>query len=206
MLSGMDARRARHRLPLAGAAVAGAAVAHALLYLVKVPDTRARDAVLAATGHAYWSVAVAAAIVLGLGAACSIAARRFRHGLDRAGGRAAPDRVDRLALRLALYQSAIFVVQEGVERLAAGDAPVDLVATASLLLTGIAVQVLVALAVAAALAGLGRAAEAVGRALRPAPPPESGAAPLRWPSRRARRSRLLGGPAAIRAPPRLQRG
>jgi hypothetical protein len=202
----MDARRVRHRLPLAGAAVAGAAVAHTLLYLVKVPDTRARDAVLAATGHAYWSVAVAAAIVLGLAAAGSIAARHFRHSLQRAGGRATPDRVDRLALRLALYQSAIFVVQEGVERLAAGGATSDLVATSNLLLTGIAVQVLVALAVAAVLTGLGRAAEAVGRALRGATPPVSGAAPARWPARRVRRSRVLGGPAAIRAPPQLQRG
>ncbi len=203
MLGRMDAR-VRHRLPLAGAAVAGAAVAHTLLYLVKVPDTRARDAVLAATGHAYWSVAVAAAIVLGLAAACSIAARQFRHGLHRAG--AARDRVDRLALRLALYQSAIFVVQEGVERLAAGGAGGDLVATSNLLLTGIAVQVLVALAVAAVLAGLGRAAEAVGRALRAAAPPASGLANARWPARRVRRSRLLGGPAAIRAPPQPQRG
>ena len=59
MLSGMDARL-RHHLPLAGAAVAGAAVAHTLIYLMTVPDTRARGEVLAATGHGYWSVAVAA--------------------------------------------------------------------------------------------------------------------------------------------------
>jgi len=193
----------RHRLPVAGAAVAGAAFAHALLYLVKVPDTQARDAVLAATGHAYWSVAVAAAIVLGLVAAGSTAIRHFRHG--RAQVPVVPDRVDRLALRLAMYQSAIFVVQEGVERLASGGSSGDLAAS-GLLLTGIAVQVLVALGLAAVLTGLGRAAEAVGRALRAARTASPGKAPARRPARPVRVSRLPGGPAAIRAPPRLRHG
>jgi hypothetical protein len=204
MLSGMDARL-RHRLPLAGAAVAGAAVAHTLIYLVKVPDTRARAAVLAATGHGYWSVAVAAAIVFGLVAVAATIARHFRHGAGAAVPPALPDRVDQLGLRLALLQSAIFVVQEGIERLAAG-APVGTLAAApSLLLTGIAVQVLVALGVAAVLAGLGRAAEAVGRALRAAGPPAVTVL-ARPPARPVRRSRRPGGPVAIRAPPAPQRG
>jgi hypothetical protein len=205
MLSGMDARL-RHRLPLAGAAVAGAAVAHTLIYLVKVPDTRARAAVLAATGHGYWSVAVAAAIVFGLVAVAATIARHFRHGTGAAAPPALPDRVDQLGLRLALLQSAIFVVQEGVERLAAG-ASVGALATApNLLFTGIAVQVLVALGVAAVLAGLGRAAEAVGRALRAAGPPATSTVLAPRPARPVRRSRLPGGPAAIRAPPAPQRG
>jgi hypothetical protein len=203
MLSGMDARL-RYHLPLAGAAVAGAAVAHTLIYLMTVPDTRARAAVLAATGHGYWSVAVAAAIVLGLVAAGATVARHFRHGAGTAAP-AVPDRIDRLGLRLALLQSAIFVVQEGVERLAAG-APVGALAvTPNLLLTGIAVQVLVALGVAAVLAGLGRAAEAVGRALRAAGPTSS-AVLVRRPAGPVRGSRLLGGPAAIRGPPAPRRG
>ncbi|HEY2959752.1 MAG TPA: hypothetical protein VGM21_16330 [Actinomycetota bacterium] len=200
----MDARGVRHRLPLAGAAVAGAAVSHTLIYLVEVPDAGARDAVLAATGHAYWSVAVAAAVVLGLVAVGSVAARRFLHGLRLAGP--SPEPVDRLALRLALYQSAIFVVQEGVERLAAGGSSGGLAAGTDLLLTGIAVQVLVALGIAVLLAGLGRAAEAVGRALRVPPESQPARASAAWPARRVRRSRLPGGPAAIRAPPLPQRG
>ena len=205
MLSEMDARL-RHRLPLAGAAVAGAAVAHTLIYLVKVPDTRARAAVLAATGHGYWSVAVAAAIVFGLVAVAATIARHFRHGTGAAAPPALPDRVDQLGLRLALLQSAIFVVQEGVERLAAGAALGTLAAAPNLLLTGIAVQVLVALGVAAVLAGLGRAAEAVGRALRAARPATTCTTLTRPPARPVRRSRLPGGPVAIRAPPALQRG
>jgi hypothetical protein len=206
MLVRMDARGVRHRLPLAGAAVAGAAVSHTLIYLVEVPDAGARDAVLAATGHAYWSVAVAAAVVLGLVAVGSVAARRFLHGLRRAGAPPSPEPVDRLALRLALYQSAIFVVQEGVERLAAGGSSGGLAAGTDLLLTGIAVQVLVALGIAVLLAGLGRAAEAVGRALRVPPESQPARASAAWPARRVRRSRLPGGPAAIRAPPLPQRG
>ena len=201
----MDAR-VRHRLPMAGAAVAGAAVAHTLIYLVKVPDTSARAAVLAATGHGYWSVAVAAAIVLGLMAVGAVVARQFRRGAGATAPPHVPDRVDRLALRLALLQSAIFMVQEGVERLAAGAALGDLAAAPSLLLTGIAVQVLVALGVAAVLAGLGRAAEAVGRALRAAGPPGTSTVLARPPARPVRRSRLPGGPAAIRAPPVFLRG
>jgi hypothetical protein len=98
------------------------------------------------------------------------------------------------------------VVQETIERLAAGDPVGNLVATPSLLLSGIAVQVLVALGVAAVLAGLGRAAEAVGRARRAAGPPTTSTPPARPPARRVRRSRLLGGPTAIRAPPAPQRG
>ena len=130
MLTGMDARL-RHRLPLAGAAVAGAAVAHTLIYLVKVPDTRARAAVLAATGHGYWSVAVAAAIVLGLVAVGATVARHFRRGAGAAAPPAVPDRIDQLGFRLALLQSAIFVVQEAIERLAAGDPIGNLAATAT---------------------------------------------------------------------------
>jgi hypothetical protein len=118
----------------------------------------------------------------------------------------APDRVDRLALRLALYQSAIFVVQEGVERLAAGGSSGELAGASSLLLTGIAVQLLVALGVAAVLTGLGRAAEAVGRALRAARIVSPGGMPARWPARPVRDSRLLGRPAAIRAPPLPRHG
>jgi hypothetical protein len=98
------------------------------------------------------------------------------------------------------------VVQEGVERLAAGGSSGDLAASANLLATGVAVQVLVALGVAAVLAGLGRAAEAVGRALRVARAGRPARARAVRPARRVRRSCPPGGPAAIRAPPLPQRG
>src|SRR6266542_3816558 len=62
----MGWRRAIRRLPLAGAAVAGAAVGHFIAYLIVALQGRACATLLAGTGHGYWSIAVAAEIVLGL--------------------------------------------------------------------------------------------------------------------------------------------
>src|SRR5918994_1933820 len=67
----------------------------------------------------------------------------------------------RLVARLALLQVTIYLVQELIERAAAG-VPVD----GRLLFTGIAVQLLVAGVLALGLAWAGRVAEVAGRALR----------------------------------------
>ena len=76
------------RLPLAGAAVAGAVVGHGLAYALAVPEPGRRLAVLAGSGHAYWSAAIAAAIVLGLvslGATLALDTEiRFRSVAERA--------------------------------------------------------------------------------------------------------------------------
>jgi hypothetical protein len=76
-------RRLASRLPLTGVAVAGAVVGHMLAYLLAVPEPSARVALLGATGHAYWTAAIAAAVVLGLASLASTVWRRFRAGLDR---------------------------------------------------------------------------------------------------------------------------
>ena len=151
-------------LPLAGAAVAGAVVGHGLAYALAVPEPGRRLAVLAGSGHAYWSAAIAAAIVLGLVSLGATLARHFRAGL-RTGDRPAGEPLGRLAVRLALLQVTIYLVQELIERAAAGvplGGPVD----GRLLFTGIAVQLLVAAALALGLAWAGRVAEVAGRALR----------------------------------------
>jgi hypothetical protein len=152
------------RLPLAGAAVAGAVVGHGVAYALAVPEPGMRLAVLAGSGHAYWSAAIAAAIVLGLASLGATLARHFRAGLG-SGGRPAGEPLGRLAGRLALLQVTTYLVQESIERAAAGVplvGPVD----GRLLLTGIAVQLLVAGALALGLAWAGRVAEVAGRALR----------------------------------------
>jgi hypothetical protein len=152
------------RLPLAGAAVAGAVVGHGLAYALAVPEPGMRLAVLAGSGHAYWSAAIAAAIVVGLASLGATLARHFRAGL-RSAGRPVPEPLGRLAGRLALLQATIYLVQESIERAAAGVplvGPVD----GRLLLSGIAVQLLVAGALALGLAWAGRVAEVAGRALR----------------------------------------
>jgi hypothetical protein len=152
------------RLPLAGAAVAGAVIGHGLAYALAVPEPGRRLAVLAGSGHAYWSAAIAAAIVLGLGSLGTTLARSFNAGL-RPGARPAGEPVGRLAGRLALLQVTIYLVQELIERAAAG-VPLGGPVNGRLLLTGIAVQLLVAGALALGLAWAGRVAEVAGRALR----------------------------------------
>jgi hypothetical protein len=167
MLLGMKQRRAGYRLPLAAAAIAAAVGGHALTYLLTVPAAQARALLLAESGHGYWPTAVAAALVLGLVSLASTAARHFLRGFRqpaRAPAPGRPERLERLALRLALLQISIYAVQEVVERLAAG-APVGGVLHDGVLPIGILVQILVACAVALALAVLGHAAEAAGRAL-----------------------------------------
>jgi hypothetical protein len=160
----MDVRGWARRLPLAGAAVAGAVVGHGLAYALAVPQPGRRLALLAGSGHQYWSAAIAAAVVLGLGSLGATLARSFRAGLA-AGGRPAAEPPGRLAGRLALLQVTIYLVQELIERVAAG-APLAGPVDGRLLLGGIAVQLVVAAALAVALAWAGRVAEVAGRALR----------------------------------------
>ncbi len=188
------------RLPLAGAAVAGAAVGHSVAYLIVAPEGRTRAALLAGTGHGYWSTAVAAEIVLGLLAVISTVVRHFGRGLRREERPARDTPWPRLATRIVLLQVTIFAVEEVIERAASGHALTDLVSD-RLMSIGVLVQVAVAVVVATLLVWLGRAAEAVGRALGRGPLPR----PVRVPASRPRpagrpvsRSRGVHG---IRAPP-----
>jgi hypothetical protein len=160
----MDPRSVARRLPLAGAAVAGAVVGHGLAYALAVPEPGRRLAVLTGSGHAYWSAAIAAAIVLGLASLGATLAGNFRAGL-RPGGRTTAEPLGRLAGRLALLQVTIYLLQELIERAAAG-VPLGGPVNGRLLLAGIAVQLLVAVVLALGLAWAGRVAEVAGRALR----------------------------------------
>lgn len=209
MLLGMTPRRAGYRLPLAAAAIAAAVAGHALTYLLTVPAAQARALLLAESGHGYWPTAVAAAVVLGLLSLVSTTARHFLRGFRRPsrapvrGGPAGrPERLERLALRLALLQISIYAVQEVVERLAAG-APVAGVLHDGVLPIGILVQILVACAVALALALLSHAAEAAGRALARLIARPTGAATIYRPLPGLRASWRHTGSLGSRAPPSL---
>src|SRR6266571_883899 len=155
MLSQMRLQGTGRRLPLAPAAVAGAVLGHALIYLAAVPDAQARAALLAQSGHGYWPVAIAVATVLGAVAAAGTVSRHLLAGLRRAPRPAATDGLGATARRLALLQTGIFVVQEAAERVAAGAPLPGLLQHHELLLSGVAVQVLVALGMAAVLGLLG---------------------------------------------------
>jgi hypothetical protein len=194
-------RRLAHRLPLTGVAVAGAVAGHMVAYVLAVPSPTVRVALLGATGHAYWTAAIAAAVVLGLASLAATLARRFRAGL----GRTRPETglsVGRLAAHLAGFQIAIYLVQETLERLEAG-IPARALLDGRLLVTGVIVQTAIALVLAVLLTLAGRAAEAVGRALRRPARRQVRTGPLglaaeavAWPSR------LLAAGLGSRAPPR----
>jgi hypothetical protein len=196
----MDVRGWARRLPLAGAAVAGAVVGHGVAYALAVPQPARRLALLAGTGHQYWSAAIAAAIVLGLGSLVATLARSFRAGLT-SGGRLAAEPPGRLAGRLALLQVTIYLVQELIERAAAG-VPLGGPVNGRLLLGGVAVQLAVAAALALALAWAGRVAQVAGRALRHPRPQRPGSSARRpRPTGWVRPSILLATGLGGRAPP-----
>jgi hypothetical protein len=199
----MQWRRAVRRLPLAGAAVTGAAVGHSIAYLIVAPEGRERATLLAGTGHGYWSTAVAAEIVLGLLLAVTTSVRHFSHGLRRQPRPASEEPWAWLAARLCLLQSSIFAVQEVIERAVTGH-PVGEVVRDRLLFVGFLIQVVAALAVATLLVWLGRAAEAVGRAFGRGRSPRHVRVPLVQPASAIRPLSRPRGVRAIRAPPRPQ--
>jgi hypothetical protein len=192
-------RRVAHPLPLTGVAVAGAVVGHMVAYVLAVPEPTVRVALLGATGHAYWTAAIAAAVVLGLTSLATTLRRRFRAGLLASRPQPA-ERLGRLVGQLAGFQLAIYLVQETLERLEAGIPPHALW-DGRLLVTGVVVQAAIALVLAVLLTLVGRAAEAVGRALRPLPRGLEPTGPqvvdliVAWPSR------LLAAGLGSRAPP-----
>jgi hypothetical protein len=193
-------RGVAHRLPLTGVAVAGAVVGHMVAYVLAVPSPTVRVALLGATGHAYWTAAIAAAVVLGLASLAATLRRRFRAGLLASRPQPA-DRLGRVAGQLAGFQVAIYLVQETLERLEVG-IPAHALLDGRLLVTGVVVQSAIAVVLAVLLTVVGRVAEAVGRALRPRPRRvEPAGRPVvdlvvAWPSR------LLAAGLGSRAPPR----
>jgi hypothetical protein len=105
-------------LPLAGAAVAGAVVGHGLAYALAVPNRpppgrarRQRPRLLVGGDRRRHRARP--------GVARATLARSFHAGLRPGAGRP-PSRSGRLAGRLALLQVTIYLVQELIERAAAG--------------------------------------------------------------------------------------
>ena len=145
---------ARARIWVGAVACAGVAFSHEIAYLIAAPDAPRRAELMDATGHRYFSLVVAAALialVVGLGdfVAESIAARgkvlRSRKLFSFAAG------------RLTALQAAGFVVLEALERLLGGEhhfASTLLAEPATLL--GIALQLFSALIAALILVALRR--------------------------------------------------
>jgi hypothetical protein len=97
--------------------VAGVVIAHAVDYVVVIPNTAARDGHLQATGHAYWPVALSAAAgaaALALIAVAAMGARRSR---------LAAGRLDLNLGWLLALQAGAFVAMEAGERAMVGLPP-----------------------------------------------------------------------------------
>jgi hypothetical protein len=197
----VERRAARGRAPLiAFAAVTGAVAGHALAYAAAYPNAGVRDVLLGQTGHRYGSTAIAAAVVFGAIAVFGTAGRHFVRGVRGEQPAGWWEGFRRSALKLVALQISLFVVQEIVERLLAG-APVSGLGHGPFLSLGLAVQVLVAAGLALLLSFLGRAAEAIGRALAPIPQARRATARRGIAAGRALASSFLAGPRLTRAPP-----
>jgi hypothetical protein len=193
-------RRHLRAVVLFATAAAGLVGGHLLGYAFAEPDARARDALLARTGHSYLSkaliVAAAAAIVAGIGASV-LGALRSRRRVDGS------LRFRSVALPLMALQVSWFVLLEAGERLLAGAPMTDLVGPVVLL--GLPLQALVAALGALLLLAVARTAAAVARALSRGPasaePTTSDplpAPPVRLPARVPTSPRVTRGPPLVR--------
>ena len=145
---------ARARLWVGAVACAGVAFSHGIAYRLVAPDAPRRAELMTSTGHRYFALVVAAALValvVGLGdfVAESIACR---------GKALRPRKLFSFAVgRLTALQAAGFVVLEALERLSGGEhhfASALLAEPATLL--GVALQLLSALIAALILVALRR--------------------------------------------------
>ena len=154
-----------NRSGVLGVAAGGVLLGHWITYRLTSPHAHAREVLLAHTGHAYLGFVNDLGIALTLAA---VAAVVLGHLTDRD---QPPAGVGRWFLRLACFQVTAFLAMEVVERVSSGAPLADLMHH-GLLLTGIAVQVAVALAGALAVRWLLRAAGRLQEILaQPAPIP-----------------------------------
>ncbi|HVL28065.1 MAG TPA: hypothetical protein VM390_07945, partial [Acidimicrobiales bacterium] len=143
------------------AAAAGVVVAHAGGYVAAFPAGARRDPHLEATGHGYWPVAVAVAVVAA-GVALVLAATA---GAARGASARPPNPHRRVARRLAGWQVGAFVLLEVGERAVAGVPATELLASRAFWL-GLALQLPVAVLAARLLLGAERAGARAASALR----------------------------------------
>ena len=130
--------------PIFGTAAAGLVLGHALAYLIAIPDPHQRVFALQRTGHAYLPALDQAVLMLVVAGMAAVVVRAFAHTGDR------PERFGRLARVLVVAQTCAFAAQEVLERLVSG-APLGGLAHDHILVTGIAVQIVVAIVVAGIL-------------------------------------------------------
>jgi len=130
--------------PIFGTAAAGLVLGHALAYLIAIPDPHQRAFALQRTGHAYIPALDQAVLMLLVAGMAAVVVRAFARGGDRTEG------FGQLATILVVAQTCAFAAQEVLERLVS-HAPLGGLAHDHILVTGIVVQVVVAIVAAAIL-------------------------------------------------------
>ena len=130
--------------PIFGTAAAGLVLGHALAYLIAIPDPHQRVFALQRTGHAYLPALDQAVLMLVVAGMAAVVVRAFAHTGDRT------ERFGRLARVLVVAQTCAFAAQEVLERLVSR-APLGGLAHDHILVTGIAVQIVVAIVAAGIL-------------------------------------------------------
>ena len=130
--------------PIFGTAAAGLVLGHALAYLIAIPDPHQRAFALQRTGHAYIPALDQAVLMLLVAGMAAVVVRAFARAGDRTEG------FGQLATILVVAQTCAFAAQEVLERLVS-HAPLGGLAHDHILVTGIVVQVVVAIVAAAIL-------------------------------------------------------
>jgi hypothetical protein len=130
--------------PIFGTAAAGLVLGHALAYLIAIPDPHQRVFALQRTGHAYLPALDQAVLMLLVAGMAAVVVRAFADTDDRT------ERFGRLARVLVVAQTCAFAAQEVLERLVSR-APLGGLAHDHILVTGIAVQIVVAIVAAGIL-------------------------------------------------------
>ena len=153
-------------LPVFGTAMAGLMLGHTLSYLIAVPDPHQRQFVLEQTGHGYLPALTQVTLMVAVAAIAALVARAFGRRAE------CTETFPAVARTLAVIQVCAFVAQEVLERLVA-HTPLHTLGHDHVLLTGIAMQIAIALVAARVLLWVARAATRLAQQtvlLRPALP------------------------------------
>jgi len=134
----------RERIYLALVGFAGTLAAHSIAYWVVAPDPHQHASLLLSTGHGYWGVVTPLAMGLAVAGIAGVV-------ISRSGPEA---RFGAVAARAAALQLVAFLVMETIERATVGGSLA--VIREPVVLVGLAVQMLIALAIAGLLLVLTR--------------------------------------------------
>ncbi len=128
-----------------GTGAAGLVLGHAIAYLIAIPDPHQRAFALQRTGHAYLPALDQVVLMLAVAGVAAVVVRAFASVGERH-----IERFGRLATVLVVAQSCAFAAQEVLERLVSGS-PLGGLFHDHILVTGMVVQIAVAIAAAGIL-------------------------------------------------------